>query len=94
MTDGQEEQILYAYGVMHQMLSKCAAERDSHVLPQLGLDGMHVPKASIRHAVTQELQRHVHAWLSVHSFATVLKFFDVRPSAASQMPCVEFTSRI
>ena len=56
LTDEQEEQILCSYGVMHQMLSKCAAERESQILPQLGLDGMHVPKASC-FGLTQAVMR-------------------------------------
>ena len=42
----QEDQILYSYKVMHQMLTKCAIERNEHILPQLGLDGMQIPPVS------------------------------------------------
>ena len=42
----QEDQILCSHGVMHQMLAKCAAERNDHILPQLGLEGMQTPQAS------------------------------------------------
>jgi len=45
LTADQEDQILCSYEGMHRMLVKCAEERNTVILPQLGMAGVEFSKA-------------------------------------------------
>ena len=43
LSQTQVDWILDCYGKVHAMLVKCAEERNSTILPQLGLEAMQTP---------------------------------------------------